>query len=373
MSIQTFVANINRHFFETYKNSEFDEYLAQNSKPATKNWQEKVERNGPYLSLVFNEPSESVIEPSESVVSAHYDSSDVVMKNYIKRGLVSAKLSVSVVNRATIVEIGNLSSRELESLSDIDLFGKIDEIKEAKINAADAMMMELIREEEQAKQKTRGKGRKRGQPKGQRKQPDVLKKPSQPWPKQVLQDLNSDKNLKVSEHPRVTDRWKDATVDVIREFDDGKYQNRDDEELAVQRARHYLPGLEKIVKSEQLRDLYNYQTSRGADMLRCRIKYANGKKEEGAVYLGYGKQEKDLMIHRYFEPYENFATGQEVFSGKPMPEVENDTENSSETTSLSTFEKIKKDGSLKLTFVGEEHKLYILPMKVNKVAELLQK
>lgn len=114
------------------------------------------------------------------------------------------------------------------------------------------------------------------------------------------------------EHPRIQ-RWRTANLAQIREFKDmdaeGQslmhYKNLSDDELKQQRAKHYLPGTERLIMDTGFRKQYAFPTNRGYGML-ARFSF-NGSTVNGILYLGINDQA--TLFHKYFEEVE-FSSSQ---------------------------------------------------------------
>lgn len=339
------------------------------------------------LGVIKNEMAE-VIGPEKA--NAFINEKKRLIK-LIKNDLDKAELITTqkMQNRLRLAEYRQIPVTELE-LSDEEITAQLADI-DAEKNAqkaekADLLMQELIAEEAQKQQQTRKRGPQKNNRKGRTGQAKTKKgaapapkkrakvqkvAPKQiPWSMKVARDLQTNHKLKVLEHPRVTMRWKSRELSVIRGYDSGRYAQMRDAQLKVQRARHYLPGLERIISSNETRELYSFATPQGSRGIFCEIKYANGRIEEGVVYIGYGQDNKNLMIHRYFEPYENFHNQIDIFAGRGSENIEPANNENWKCDSTYLFEKIEADGTIHMTFSNEDHSLRIFPTRPQEAARL---
>lgn len=124
-------------------------------------------------------------------------------------------------------------------------------------------------------------------------------------------------------HTRKTDflitsrvsRWAESIPAKVRAFQDKKdgamlkrYEELDDEDIAIQRARHYLPGVEKLLADPKDCAKYAFKTSRGYGLF-CEL-HVNKTQEYGVLYFGIdGKK----IFHRYFEPIRDEQKIQDIF------------------------------------------------------------
>lgn len=106
------------------------------------------------------------------------------------------------------------------------------------------------------------------------------------------------------ELPRVT-RWLTKDTDQIRQFVDTSmegdalkhYEHLSDEEILEQRARHYLPGTERLLMEPEFRNKYTFPTNRGYGML-AQLAF-NQTKTNGILYIGIDNSL--IVFHKYFE------------------------------------------------------------------------
>lgn len=106
-------------------------------------------------------------------------------------------------------------------------------------------------------------------------------------------------------HPRVA-RWLTKDPKEIRLFTDkdtatqaivNKYANYNDPKINYFRARHHLPGFDKIMSHPNFKNAYCLETQKGPAFW---VEFNYGDKvETGLVYLGI---DKSTIYHCYFEP-----------------------------------------------------------------------
>lgn len=110
----------------------------------------------------------------------------------------------------------------------------------------------------------------------------------------LIQEITKINNYSL--HPRVGKRWESKEINKLKEIDG--YAGLTEEELRLQRAMHFLPGLDKVLAHPVAKVAYFFPTDRGAGAF-CRLTYA-GESHYGIVYYGYKEQEGNLQIyHRY--------------------------------------------------------------------------
>jgi hypothetical protein len=170
------------------------------------------------------------------------------------------------------------------------------------------------------------------------------------------------------EHPRVK-RWRTTQIHTIRAFTDIdalgqkvlRYKDFTEEEIAEQRARHFLPGTERLLKDSCYRHIYTFSTDRGVGMIAQFI--FKQIIHNGVLYLGIDEK-KPLIFHKYFEDVDFKDSTNNVFSDNEKVKNETDTEedaieewNSQDEYNLD----ISKNGVLKFSY--SDHELHVFPIR----------
>lgn len=175
--------------------------------------------------------------------------------------------------------------------------------------------------------------------------------------------------------PRVR-RWETTSFEEIRQFTDRdsagmvvqRYLSLSFDELRDQRARHYLPGLEKILSHAGFREVYSQQTSRG-EAFWAELNYGDGS-EFGLVYLGL---DGGRIYHCYFEPTD---ASDDIFQLlKPDMDQPEPEENAHEGfIGIPKYEfSIDEQNILTVTYPKEKHSLRIYPLQEKRLQEMLRR
>lgn len=162
------------------------------------------------------------------------------------------------------------------------------------------------------------------------------------------------------EHPRVQ-RWATEKVHMIRNFADYRdkqqifhYKQLSSEAILEQRARHFLPGVERLLK-EPYRSLYTFPTNRGYGV-NAQLEY-KGVKQEGHVYFGI--KEDQIVFHKYFESAE-VEDCHDMVQEAECEKIEETTQ-SNWLSSNNNFQlEISKEGVLQFIF-SDDHQIFIYP------------
>lgn len=186
-------------------------------------------------------------------------------------------------------------------------------------------------------------------------------------PKDLFVQALYTNGTRFGEATRVTKRWQTKDCVVLRNLKDRdrsgqpiqRYLNLTDHEILTQRARHYLPGTERVLSHGLFRTIYSFPEGREGFGMRADLDYGNGVRESGYVYFGI---EGSRMYHRYFEP----TNGVEMRSGNASdPQASCDSSGSEDDwipTVNFTFS-IGGGGVLSLSFNDEKHTLHIHPIR----------
>ncbi|SCA63787.1 hypothetical protein SCG7086_BE_00010 [Chlamydiales bacterium SCGC AG-110-P3] len=134
---------------------------------------------------------------------------------------------------------------------------------------------------------------------------------------------------------RVTRRWLGSTATQIGGFVDyengqkiHRYKNLSHSERLIQKARHFLPGVETIFSRDQLKSVYAVpsESKSNSFIAFAKIIHANKSEEYGRIQFGFGQDgDNNLLIHRYFEPIVNEKSIAELFPNNLALESINET------------------------------------------------
>lgn len=183
----------------------------------------------------------------------------------------------------------------------------------------------------------------------------------------------------MSEHPRVTKRWRTKNVDEIRNFEDTlasgervkRYEGLNESQIRYMRACHYLPGIEKIFANEQDKKIYTFRTESGIGMAAI-LRFEN---QMHYGFITFGISSNGVLYHRFFEktdPNQLFQaiqrSGKEFSPIAPLNQAEKWT-----ATSTINFE-ISEDGAIHVSYPEEDHSITIFPIRKKLMsAELFAK
>lgn len=182
------------------------------------------------------------------------------------------------------------------------------------------------------------------------------------------------------EHPRIT-RWKTNEISKIHEFidkdSDGtkikKYQPLFTDEIIELRAKHYLPGTEKIINSIY-KNIYAFETNRGFGCIGQLL--FNEKLHNGILYIGYDEK-AHLIYHKYFEyiDFEDdaldfFQDHAQALEKQHLKELQDGEINSWTSDQDFTYD-ISEEGVLKFKYT--DHVLTIYPLNKNLLKNELAK
>lgn len=174
--------------------------------------------------------------------------------------------------------------------------------------------------------------------------------------------------------PRVR-RWKTEDLEQIRQFTDKSkmgetmvpYQHLSDAEILLQRARHYLPGTERLWKSSVYREIYTFPTDRGAGVV-AQLSYQQSS-WNGILY--FGGTEKYKLFHRYFEEVALADRKRNIFLDVQACETQIEAiEENSDLGQFPSQEWVSKEdfqvsmlenGALKFTY-SDAHSITIYPL-----------
>ncbi len=170
---------------------------------------------------------------------------------------------------------------------------------------------------------------------------------------------------KCHEHPRVR-RWATVNTDEIRQFTDilpngslvYRYKNCSDKEILQQRARHYLPGTERLVLNEDFRNSHAFATNRGYGML-AQLCFQNSKMD-GILYIGLDAE--NVIFHKYFEPID-FSTDVKswIVDKETALHAEPEFDNSGWQSDFDFEAEVTDKNVFKFTY-SKDHHIYIYPM-----------
>lgn len=194
--------------------------------------------------------------------------------------------------------------------------------------------------------------------------PPVIAKPTL-----SASDLRSRKAIELSRQKppfdmddRVTKRWITKDLNQLRQLGP-TYACLDDEDLALERSKHYWPGLEKLITRKEDRDIYTFPTDRGLGVV-CEMTH-EGKKQRGIIYYGIGIDEKtgiQTIFHRWFVPRNLTSSRMQELFNDPSPQVTPESGGKWTSVGSHTFQYSDK-GVVTLTYDDEPHSLRIMPLR----------
>jgi hypothetical protein len=167
---------------------------------------------------------------------------------------------------------------------------------------------------------------------------------------------------------RVTQRWITQDPEIIRQFWDRnkhgdlvqRYLGMSDEKIEVQRAFHYLPGIEKILVNTDHRRIYTFPSDKGYGIFAELI--VNKENYNGTIYFGIGMEDK-VVFHKYFEERKPDDTNiNAIFLDKEDAPRNNKEGKNWECTTNQSFEMDEK-GVLTIKFDGEDHYIRLFPVR----------
>lgn len=340
----------------------------------------------------------------ESKKCSHHD------KGAIRTHAYHKKKNLATKNRlASKLEVEKAKKELQQRLQDIDFGIQIINkgISQAtqgfglqESEKANAMMRELIEEQEKESAKKQKKQREAKVIGSESKESEIPKttvpKKSQNSPKEksiirqqksmLLQGKNRDKlskfaselcsnSLKCSEHPRIH-RWKTMDVQEIRNFKDNNangekiqhYKDLADQEIFEQRVRHYLPGTEHVLKDPFYRNIYAFPTDRGYGMVAQLTHHK--KTVNGVLYFGIDKT--DFVFHKYFEDTNFMQKVRNIFQDKKSTFQEQiDSNGQWESTGDFNLD-VSDDGVLQFHY-SDDHALEVYPLSKDLFKQKLSK
>jgi hypothetical protein len=260
---------------------------------------------------------------------------------------------------------------------------------------ANTMMQKLIQEEEaQIKEKQEEK-KQRQQTQKQRNQANSNQKKQASQTKQAPQTKQTAKKKAIKkepvlsqkdrlskfalklyedpfkgvEHSRIR-RWKIMDPNQIRAFEDyvqGEkvlhYENLNDEEIFEQRARHYLPGIECLLKGNVYQKIYTFPTNTGFGMV-CQLSY-HEETYNGIIYTGINKA--NTIYHKYFEDVNFTDNTRDLFQDTEQTKQEAKQADLADWQSVNDFVlDISDKGVLNFQYSDHELKVYPLQEKLFK-------
>lgn len=159
-------------------------------------------------------------------------------------------------------------------------------------------------------------------------------------------------------HKRVNQRWATKNLDELRRIGPS-YAALDDETLSLERAKHFCPGLEKLIARKEERDIYTFPTDRGLGML-CEMEY-RGARIRGIIYYGIDS-DTQTIFHRYLVPnLLDFGKMNDIFHDPVKPEA-TESEGQWKLVGGHTFQFSEK-GVVSLTYENEDHSLRVFPLR----------
>jgi hypothetical protein len=182
-------------------------------------------------------------------------------------------------------------------------------------------------------------------------------------------------------------RWRERDPNIIRtspEFNDTRidavgnkiqvnlYAQKSDDDIRMQRMRHHLPGLEKLVTPEN-KNVYYIETEEGISMAGMLLR--NGKDdgidvEYGDVIFCFDKKSKNSIYHKMFRPWPGTENDYKKLINGPSPTLEESLGNIDEESSDDKEWEIAGNctwdvlpgGLVEFSFPNEVYKLRIYPL-----------
>jgi len=244
------------------------------------------------------------------------------------------------------------------------------QIIEQLLAEEDAKSQNKRRRKNKKKQK-RTSAIKQSQP-NSKKRESVPEQPPLPKEKVIRPDPLAQYALEIAkrkspykEAPRVTRRWQTRDIDKIKRFADKSrthgivfhYTNLNQEQIIEQRAKHYLPGLDRIFSNILDRKIYTFSTDRGLGMM-AQLMRNNKPPEYGVIYFGING---NTIYHRYFEQQTKDDVLNKIFTDHTYEECPDDTDDWF-TPSGYSFE-VLNNGLINVTFSNESHYVNIFPVR----------
>lgn len=254
---------------------------------------------------------------------------------------------------------------------------KKDEYKEFCANQAAQELLEMFKDKKKTNKKRKPRVIKQIQAEKSEKQSSNLresktsKDSSRKNEEEIVNTSIPTKTETISEHFRVTSRWRSKNLDELRQLVDKvngelvtRYLHLKDEDLLLQRAYHYLPGIEKLLIDPISRRKYTFKTERGFGMIAKLFNQAVSY--DGIIYFGVDTRETDkniqhIVYHKYFTTIDNLN---QIFSDSTERLQEESDDNPEEWHSVGTSSITQqKNGLLDVRFKKETHRLSIYPIR----------
>ena len=173
----------------------------------------------------------------------------------------------------------------------------------------------------------------------------------------------------IPEAPRVA-RWNTKDINQIKGFPDIKkghtvyqYKNNTNDSILEQRARHFLPGIERLLNTPY-KEIYSKKINNASFKFNARLLHGN-KVYEGPVTIGIDRN-SNTLFHKYFEGRVNAALNERYSSDlEKMNRVEEEWSVPGENFSL--------DGTNEgeLIFSYSTHQLRVFPVQMDLFEEAI--
>lgn len=166
---------------------------------------------------------------------------------------------------------------------------------------------------------------------------------------------------------RVSKRWQTTDCSVLRALEDKdksrqpilRYKHLTDAEILKQRARHYLPGADRILSNGLFREIFSFSHGQEGFGMMAELDHGNGVCEWGYLFFGI---DGNRVYHRYFEPiYGKEKRGRSVSDSKDSFDHSSSCDDWNDTVGFAYS--MGSNGVLSLTFSGEKHSLHIYPLR----------
>lgn len=174
----------------------------------------------------------------------------------------------------------------------------------------------------------------------------------------------------LKEHARLK-RWSTADREAIRKFTDypqGEkvqyYANLDDDDIDIQRMRHYLPGIENLLGPGN-KNKYFVETKDGGGYKMAAWLLKSDKEDDvefGEVFLCVNSKTK-TVFHKMFTPWSaNGDASQSFFKSPELPKMkEGEEEGLLEPAGNCSWDYLEK-GIIQFKFSNAFHKLWIVAL-----------
>ncbi len=173
------------------------------------------------------------------------------------------------------------------------------------------------------------------------------------------------------------ERWKIKELGKIRFFQDKdqegnfifRYKDLDDEAILEQRARHFLPGTERLLR-DPYRSIYTFSTNRGYGAIGQLTHHH--QLHDGVLYFGIDKTHK--IFHKYFENANFKQLSPNVFEDRAQVfDSEDKIERDPQWQVQSDFRVEVSDKGVVSFFYSDDHQITLFPLNKDLFNKALSK